>query len=86
MASSLSWELPLPRHFMDAAEMVTEDAVAETVTCGPDPDRHVAAIEEYVKAGYDHVCVHNVGPDQEGFLRFYERQVLPRVSSLKAAA
>ena len=38
------------------------------------------------EAGYDHVCVHQVGPDQAGFLRFYEREVLPKLGRLKAAA
>ena len=28
-------------------------------------------------AGYDHVYVHQVGPDQDGFFRFYEEEVLP---------
>jgi coenzyme F420-dependent glucose-6-phosphate dehydrogenase len=81
MESALSWELPLPSHFEAVAELVTEDAVAEVVTCGPDPTRHAEAIEKYVRAGYDHVCVHQVGPDQEGFLRFYEREVLPRLGA-----
>jgi G6PDH family F420-dependent oxidoreductase len=81
MESALSWELPLPSHFEAVAELVTEDAVAEVVTCGPDPARHAEAIETYVRAGYDHVCVHQVGPDQEGFLRFYEREVLPRLGA-----
>jgi coenzyme F420-dependent glucose-6-phosphate dehydrogenase len=84
--SGLAWELPLPRHFESVAELVTEDAVAESITCGPDPARHVEAIEEYAKAGYDHVCVHQVGPDQAGFFRFYEREVLPRLTSLQPAA
>jgi len=84
--SGLAWELPLPRHFESVAELVTEDAVAESVTCGPDPERHVKAIEEFAKAGYDHVCVHQVGSDQEGFFRFYEREVLPRLTSVKPAA
>jgi coenzyme F420-dependent glucose-6-phosphate dehydrogenase len=86
MDSSLAWELPLPAHFEAVAQLVTEDQVAEAITCGPDADAHVQAIREYAEAGYDHVCVHQVGPDQEGFLRFYEREVLPRVGSLKAAA
>ena len=38
---------------------------------------HRAAIEEYVEAGYDHVYVHQVGPDQDGFFDFYEREILP---------
>lgn len=59
--------------------MVTEDAVAETLVCGPDPEKHVEAIKEYADAGYDHICVHQVGPDQKGFLRFFERDGLPEL-------
>ena len=58
--------------------MVTEADVAGSVVCGPDAERHRAAIEAFAAAGYDHVYVHQVGPDQEGFFRFYEREVLPR--------
>jgi hypothetical protein len=79
MESSLSWELPLPQHFEDAAKLVTEDAVAETIVCGPEADRHTAAIMKYVKAGFDHVVVQQVGPDQAGFFAFYAREVLPRL-------
>ncbi len=35
-----------------------------------DPERHVAAVRAYVAAGYDHLVLLGVGPDQEGFLRF----------------
>ena len=59
--------------------MVTEDQVAETIVCGPDPERHLEAIREYVDAGFDHVYVHQIGEDQEGFFRFFERDVLPKL-------
>ena len=36
---------------------VTEDALAENVPCGPDPERHLQAIREYADAGFDHVFV-----------------------------
>lgn len=52
--------------------------------CGPDPERHLEAIAEFVKAGFDHVYVHQVGPDQKGFMRLYEREILPNVSELAA--
>lgn len=48
------------------------------MVCSADPDVHRAAIDEYVKAGFDHVYVHQIGPDQEGFIAFYEREVLPK--------
>jgi coenzyme F420-dependent glucose-6-phosphate dehydrogenase len=73
-------ELPLPAHFEEATEMLDPDDIAESVVCGPDPERHRAAIQEYVDAGYDHVYIHQVGPDQDGFFDFYEREVLPAFS------
>jgi G6PDH family F420-dependent oxidoreductase len=75
----LSQELPLPSHFEAAVEMVTEDDVAADVVCGPDPEKHLEGIQKFVDAGFDHVYVHQVGADQEGFLTFYEHEVLPEV-------
>jgi hypothetical protein len=34
--------------------------------------------------GFGPVYVHQVGPDQEGCIRFYEREILPHLTS-KAA-
>ena len=76
---TLSWELRLPSHFEAAAENVSEDDVAASVVCGPDPEAHVAAAREFLDAGYTHVYFHQVGPDQEGFLEFAERELLPRL-------
>lgn len=78
ISGSYFLELPLPAHFEEAAEVLDTDDIGESIVCGPDPERHRAAIQEYVDAGYDHVYVHQVGPDQEGFFDFYEREVLPR--------
>jgi coenzyme F420-dependent glucose-6-phosphate dehydrogenase len=78
----LSQELALPSHFEESAQMVTVDDIAETVVCGPDPERHVEAIQEFVDAGFDRVYVHQVGPDQQGFLDFYEREIVSAVKKL----
>jgi coenzyme F420-dependent glucose-6-phosphate dehydrogenase len=77
LQGALSQELPLPEHFEQAAKTVTEDDVAESVVCGPDPERHKEQIREFEAAGYDHVYIHQVGPDQQGFLDFYAREILP---------
>ena len=79
LPGELGVELALPRHFEQAAELVSEDDVAGAVVCGPDPERHLEAIRQFTDAGYDHVYVHQIGPDQEGMLRFDEQQVLPKV-------
>jgi coenzyme F420-dependent glucose-6-phosphate dehydrogenase len=76
----LPQELPLPRHFEQATEMVTADDVAKQVICGPDPEDHYTKINEFSEAGFDHVYVHQVGPDQEGFMDFYATEIIPAVS------
>ncbi len=72
-------DLPMPRHFEQLAEMVEEEDVAQRVPCGPDPERHIDAVQKYVQAGYDHVFVHQIGPDQRGAIRFLEQEVLSKL-------
>ncbi|ELY87783.1 G6PDH family F420-dependent oxidoreductase [Natrialba hulunbeirensis JCM 10989] len=76
----LGQELPTPAHFQQAAQLVEREDIAEgsTVT-GPDPDAHIDSIEQAIDAGYDHVYVHQIGPEQEQALEFYEEEVLPAV-------
>jgi G6PDH family F420-dependent oxidoreductase len=69
--------LPLPRHFRQLADLITEDMMS--APCGPDPAVHLAGIQAYRKAGFDEVYVSQVGPDAEGFFDFYASQVLPRL-------
>ncbi|MBX9389642.1 TIGR03557 family F420-dependent LLM class oxidoreductase [Streptomonospora nanhaiensis] len=72
--------LPLPRHFRQVTdELITEERVAAQVPCGPDPEAHLAAIRPYYEAGADEVYVSQIGPDQDGFFRFYADEVIPRV-------
>ena len=52
--------------------------VAEVVPCGPDLERHVELIHEYDQAGVDELYVQQIGPDNQEFLRAYERELLPR--------
>jgi len=78
-----SQELPLPSSFEDLAKLVTEDALAKRVVCGPDPDAFLAAVRPYLDAGFDHVYLHQVGPDQAGFIEFAERELLPRLAGRK---
>src|SRR5262249_18502536 len=66
----LSTDLAVPAHFEAVAEMLTEDAVAEEIPCGPDPERLLEAIREYEKAGFYHLCIHQVDSDQEASCGF----------------
>ena len=71
-------QLATPAEFEAVAQFVDEKAVAAKIICGPDPDRHVEEIETYRKAGFDHVYIHQVGPDQNGFFEFYQGEILPK--------
>ncbi len=75
----LTVELPMPRHFEQAAKMVSEDDVAESVVCGPEPGGYLDLFGRFANAGYDHVYFHQVGPDQEGFIRFAREELLPKL-------
>jgi len=79
IGGELGQELPLPANFEQAGKTVRPEDVAEKVVCGPDPERHIAKIREYADAGFDHVYVHQIGADQEGFFGFYAEQVLPKL-------
>lgn len=74
-------ELPRPTEFEQVAELVTEEQVAANVVCGTDVDRHLEAIAAFAAAGFDRVYVHQVGPDQSTFFRFYRDEVIPRLGA-----
>ncbi|WP_254862492.1 TIGR03557 family F420-dependent LLM class oxidoreductase [Halovivax gelatinilyticus] len=76
LPGELAQELPSPRHFEQAASMVERDEVAESATVtDPDPAVWIESFEEAVEAGYDHVYVHQIGPDQEAFFDFFEDEL-----------
>jgi G6PDH family F420-dependent oxidoreductase len=79
-------ELPLTAGFAAASKHVTPEAVAEKITCGPSADRHLEAIDRYVRAGYDHIVLTQVGPEQEKFIEFVKRTLAPALRSHAAAA
>jgi G6PDH family F420-dependent oxidoreductase len=80
LAGELGNLLPSPTHYEEAVQLLSEDDVAKVILCDPDPEAHVAKLQEGIDAGFDHLHVYQVGPDQERFFRFYEREVLPRLA------
>jgi G6PDH family F420-dependent oxidoreductase len=81
LSGQLSQELPMPAHFEQVASVVTEEMVADAVACGPDPERHLRAISEYLEAGFDELYISQIGPDLAGFLSFYEKELRPRIEA-----
>jgi G6PDH family F420-dependent oxidoreductase len=71
----LSQVLPTPKHFEQAVSTLHEEQVVSSFALGPDPKPYVESLQQYADAGYDTVFVTQIGPDQEGFLAFYEREL-----------
>jgi coenzyme F420-dependent glucose-6-phosphate dehydrogenase len=69
-------ELPLPAHYEALGSQFTQKDIVRSVVCGPDPDLHRAKIQEFIDAGFTHIYIHQVGPDQEGFFNFYQEKIL----------
>jgi len=74
-------ELAHPKDFAQVLRLAGTDDMVEAVALGPDPQRHLDLIASFAKAGFNQVLVHQIGPDQEGFLRFYEREVMGQVGT-----
>jgi G6PDH family F420-dependent oxidoreductase len=84
--SAFGWtamsEIPSVQGFEAASQFVKPADLADLIAVGPDPARHLAAIGKYVDAGYDHVVLVGVGPDQEKFIDFFEQKLRPRLDAL----
>jgi coenzyme F420-dependent glucose-6-phosphate dehydrogenase len=82
VSGEASGELPLPRHFEQLTEEMDATMMSSigNITCGPDVEKHIAAIRKFVDAGFDHVYLHQIGPNQEDFIRFAKAEILPEFS------
>jgi len=73
-------ELPNLINFDAATEHITFDDVAGNVATGPDPKAHVEAVRAFIDAGFDEVCIVQVGDDKAGFMRFWTEEVAPQLA------
>jgi G6PDH family F420-dependent oxidoreductase len=73
----LNQELATPTHFEQLAKMVSPKDVVKNMPIGPDPQRYIDQINEFIEAGADHICLHQVGTNQAEFIQFIRDNVLP---------
>jgi G6PDH family F420-dependent oxidoreductase len=76
-------ELPRPQSFEEATEKIEPADLRESIPCGPDPAAYLRRIDEFLDAGFDNVILMQVGPDQGGFFKFFEKEL---ASELQARA
>jgi G6PDH family F420-dependent oxidoreductase len=75
-------ELPNPVNFDAASATVRKEDVVQHFACGPDVARHLEVVQPFVDAGFDHVVLMNAGPDPDGFLDFFTRELAEPVRAL----
>lgn len=74
-------DLPTPAHFMDTVQLIHKEDLKESAVLGPDPQHHIEKIQKLVDLGLDQIYIHQIGPDQEGFFKFYQKEILPKFRS-----
>jgi G6PDH family F420-dependent oxidoreductase len=72
----LSQVLPSPKHFEQAAQLVTPEMTRRAMPCGPDPAGHAEQLKKYEAAGFDEVYVANIGPHYRELIDLYRRDFL----------
>ncbi len=68
-----------PEDFDRLTQGVTADDMRGHVFVSPDPEAHVAHLRQWASVGAATLDIHQVGPDQAGFIRLYGEQVLPQL-------
>jgi G6PDH family F420-dependent oxidoreductase len=74
-------ELPDPETFDAASSLIRPEDVAQEVSLGPAPEPHLKSIREFIDAGYDHLILTQIGPEQDAFFAFFERELRPALVS-----
>src|SRR3954451_4179901 len=76
-------ELPGTAAFAAASQYVRKEDVAESIPCGDDPEAVVAAVRDFVDAGFTDVALVQIGGEhQDGFLEWSEKELLPALREL----
>jgi G6PDH family F420-dependent oxidoreductase len=75
-------ELPNPVNFAAASASVTAEQVRAGFACGPDVSRHLEVAQQFVNAGFDHLVTLNAGPDPDGFMDFFARELASPLRAL----
>jgi coenzyme F420-dependent glucose-6-phosphate dehydrogenase len=70
-----------PEDFAEIARLVRPENFKNRMLISPDLDEHRAYIQQFVDLGFDEIHVHNVGRNQEQFIKAFSEQVIPRLNA-----
>ena len=77
VSGPLHSDLPTPKHFDDVVEAMGDPKIPEDTVLGPNPNSYLKAIQKLQENGFDHIYLHQIGPDQEGFFKFFKNELMP---------
>ena len=75
-----------PEDFEAMSKLVRPENYKNRVMISTDLDEHAAHIQRYVDLGFTEVYLHNVGRNQEAFIKTFGEQVFPKVKGLAQTA
>lgn len=75
----LNTELKLPGFFQKASQIVDLEEATRTISTGADTEAILETFNKYKQAGFTEIYVHNIGPNQEEFIKFFTKEVLPQL-------
>jgi G6PDH family F420-dependent oxidoreductase len=70
-------ELPTPASFAEATRGASIEDVAADLPIGPEVEAFVEGILPAFAAGYDEIVLLQIGPAQQPFIEFFERELRP---------
>lgn len=65
-----------PREVEEHGKFVGDEAIAKKWIVATTAEEHIRRIEQFVKAGFDHIYFVSSSPDERKFIRFYGEKVL----------
>jgi hypothetical protein len=69
-----------PEDFAAMAKQVSIGNFKNRVLTSADLDKHLEHVQHYVDLGFDEVYLHNVGRNQEEFIKAYGERVIPKLA------
>jgi G6PDH family F420-dependent oxidoreductase len=75
-------ELPNPTNFQSFSNVVSEEAVAQMIPCGPSVDNIVQSVKQWADAGFTELALVQIGPEQAAFCDFVARELGPALRAL----
>ncbi len=76
LPAPLNTELRLPSYFENTSKLLDRSDLSSKYIYGKSKNEIKEALDKYEKAGFTHVYIHNIGPDQEYFIEWFQKNIL----------